>query len=306
MAFQADSHGMEVEGLKDPADTNYVPSRPDTIADKFPWTEINVDRSKTQLVNTSKRLFKTSACIEGVNRTIIERHGNDVARSTTLVSYVPNKTFYPHKHDAGEDFLVIEGVWKDNLGRYPKYSYIRNYIGSEHMPSMGPEGCVIYVKLRQMSLGLVEPNHTGTGPHGPDSPGWVDQPDGSKIKVLYESKNEKVTVQQLPEGYKGKFVVPKKGKEIFVVDGGFTSELGTHDKWSWCRLVHASTPANPLNVTGVSEWTYLICKEDHLESDEVGIDVANRKPKDWKFTDMDDEQQKIELDCKQHRFPKDE
>lgn len=63
---------------------------------------------------------------------MIERLGGEVARCTTVVKYDPNRVFPRHTHSGGEEFIVLEGVWRDDYGKFPKYSYLRNYIGSSH------------------------------------------------------------------------------------------------------------------------------------------------------------------------------
>merc|ERR1719446_933875 len=90
---------------------------------------------------------------------MIERKGGEVARATTVVKFDPGKEFPRHTHGGGEEFLVLSGTWRDDYGNFPKYSYIRNYIGSGHKPHMGDDGCVILVKLRQMSHQVKEQDH---------------------------------------------------------------------------------------------------------------------------------------------------
>ena len=68
---------------------------------------------------------------------MIERLGGETARATTLVNFGANKSFPTHTHTGGEEFLVLKGEWIDHFGNFPKYSYIRNYIGSSHTPTIG-------------------------------------------------------------------------------------------------------------------------------------------------------------------------
>ena len=80
---------------------------------------------------------------------MIERLGTErLARATTVVRFNPDQSFPRHFHGGGGKFLVLDGVWEDDYGPFPKYSYVRNYIGSGHTPRIGEEGCVILVKLR--------------------------------------------------------------------------------------------------------------------------------------------------------------
>jgi quercetin dioxygenase-like cupin family protein len=70
------------------------------------------------------------------------------ARATSLVRYAPGSRFSAHVHGAGEEFVVLEGVFEDEHGRYPVGSYVRNPPGSAHAPGAS-EGCMIFVRLRQ-------------------------------------------------------------------------------------------------------------------------------------------------------------
>ena len=85
----------------------------------------------------------------GVRRKMIERLGGEVARATSLVRFEANACFPRHRHVGGEEFIVLQGQWFDDWQAQPAMSYVRNYIGSEHTPRIGPEGCTILVKLCQ-------------------------------------------------------------------------------------------------------------------------------------------------------------
>ena len=87
--------------------------------------------------------------IPGVERRLLERVGEEVARATSLVRYAPGSSFSPHSHDGGEEFLVMDGVFTDEeMGDFPAGYYVRNPVGSSHTPS-SEEGCIIFVKLWQ-------------------------------------------------------------------------------------------------------------------------------------------------------------
>ncbi len=78
----------------------------------------------------------------------------------SIFRYEPHKQYPAHTHSGGEEFIVLEGTWNDDFGTTPALSYVRNYIGSSHSPSIGEDGCLIFVKLRQMSLEVEEPGHS--------------------------------------------------------------------------------------------------------------------------------------------------
>ena len=137
---------------------------------------------------------------------------------------------------------MLGGVWHDDYGAFPKYSYVRNYIGSSHQPEMKEEGCTILVKLRQQSELHVEPPHSSWDA-SPESTGWtqvddalVDKEESVCLrKELYHSVHESVCVER----WQGtvNVQVPEGGAEVFVVDNTCTSHLGTHHPHSWARFV---------------------------------------------------------------------
>ncbi|MEZ5595773.1 MAG: cupin domain-containing protein [Pseudomonadales bacterium] len=85
----------------------------------------------------------------GVERLPLDRVGRETARATSLVRYAPASRFSAHEHSYGEEFLVLDGEFADEHGRFPALTYVRNPHGSRHTPFSDP-GCTIFVRLRQM------------------------------------------------------------------------------------------------------------------------------------------------------------
>ena len=86
--------------------------------------------------------------LAGVERQMLDRIGEELARATSIVRYAPGSHFSAHGHPGGEEFLVLDGVFSDERGDYPAGTYVRNPIGSRHAP-FSREGCTIFVKLMQ-------------------------------------------------------------------------------------------------------------------------------------------------------------
>jgi ChrR Cupin-like domain len=84
----------------------------------------------------------------GVERRLLDRIGDEVARATSIVRYAPESHFSPHVHGGGEAFLVLEGVFQDEHGDFPAGFYVRNPPQSRHTPG-SKSGCTIFVKLWQ-------------------------------------------------------------------------------------------------------------------------------------------------------------
>ena len=67
--------------------------------------------------------------------------------STALVRWAPNTVFNPHVHPGGEEIYVLDGVFHDEFGVYPRGSWLRSPRYSKHAPFTNNEGALIYVKV---------------------------------------------------------------------------------------------------------------------------------------------------------------
>jgi anti-sigma factor ChrR (cupin superfamily) len=76
----------------------------------------------------------------GVERRMLDRLGDEVARATTIVRYAPDIHFSSHVHTDGEEFFVLDGVFQDEHGDFPAGSYIRNPPESRHTPGSAGRG----------------------------------------------------------------------------------------------------------------------------------------------------------------------
>ena len=172
----------------------------------------------------------------GVERMMLDRVGDEVARATSVVRYAPHSEFSSHTHNGGEEFLVLEGVFSDEHQSYSKGSYVRNPIGTSHTPKIGKEGATIFVKLHQFDRDDKEQKMIDTQ-NSPWQQGLVD---GLTVMPLHEFKAEHAAlVQWAPHT---QFQVHKHwgGEEIFVLEGTFYDEYGRYPKGSWLRSPHMS------------------------------------------------------------------
>ena len=112
--------------------------------------ELNADFSMRAVVHSDDIPWVKSP-MPGVERRMLDRIGDEVARATTIVRYAPESRFSSHVHTGGEEFLVLDGVFEDEHGQFPAGSYIRNPPQSAHTPGSEP-GCTIFVKLWQFDL----------------------------------------------------------------------------------------------------------------------------------------------------------
>jgi len=72
--------------------------------------------------------------MKGLERRMLDRIRDEVARATTIVRYAPESHFSEHTHTGGEEFIVLDGVFQDEHGDFPAGSYIRNPPTTSHTP----------------------------------------------------------------------------------------------------------------------------------------------------------------------------
>lgn len=199
---------------------------------------LNADFSERVVVRPKDYAWVNSPA-SGVDRMMLDRIGDEVARATTIVRFAPNSSFDAHTHGGGEEFLVLEGVFSDEHADYRAGTYVRNPIGTSHTPHIGPEGATILVKLHQF-------DQDDTAPVVIDStaeefrPGMVP---GLSVLPLHTAASENVALVRWAPGTKFNPHRHWGGEEIFVIEGTFQDEHGDYPSGSWIRSPHQSVHA---------------------------------------------------------------
>jgi anti-sigma factor ChrR (cupin superfamily) len=191
--------------------------------------KINADLGQRAVVYSEEVPWVASP-LPGVDRRMLERDGEEVARATSVVRYAPHSSFDARVHGGGEEFLVLEGVFSDEHGDFGPGMYVRNPPGSRHTPRSGP-GCTILVKLRQMDPadGQYVRIDTTTAP-------WQPGPaEGVSVMPLFERGSEKVVLWKLTPGVRLQRHNHPGGEETFVLEGLLEDELGRYPKGAWLR-----------------------------------------------------------------------
>ena len=202
---------------------------------KAPLTRLNADFGERVEIKPDDYQWVSSP-MSGVERMMLDRIGDEVARATSIVRYAPNSEFSPHTHSGGEEFLVLEGVFADEDGEYPQGSYVRNPIGTYHTPKVGPKGATIFVKLQQFDKGDVEQKVIETY-----SQSWLPgSVAGLNVMPLHEYKSEHVALVKWDPNTQFNPHKHWGGEEILVLDGTFYDEFGTYPKGTWIRSPHLS------------------------------------------------------------------
>ena len=216
---------------------------------------IRSDFSQYAIVRPGDEEFIASP-MPGVERLMLDRIGDEVARATTIVRFAPDSKFSAHKHDLGEEFIVLEGVFSDETGDFPKGSYVRNPAGTSHTPHSN-EGCTLFVKLRQFDEG----DQKQFVVNSDNNEGWVPAPTnlGAEILPLHKFGDEFVRLVRFrPGGELGLHDHPL-GEELLVLEGELRDESGVYPQGTWMRSPPGSAHA-PFSEKGALVWV----KSGHL------------------------------------------
>ena len=203
--------------------------------------KLYADLQERVVVHTDTLAWQESP-MAGVQRRMLERDGEEVARATSLVRYAPGSYFAAHTHGGGEEFLVLDGIFSDGQGDYGAGTYVRNPVGSTHRPH-SKNGCTILVKLWQMQpqdqQRVVIDTH-----HARWSPGLVA---GLQVMPLHTFGTEQVALVKWAAGTTFQRHRHWGGEEIFVLDGTFVDEQGMYPAGTWLRNPSGSvhTPLSP-------------------------------------------------------------
>ena len=200
---------------------------------------INADLSQRAVV-ASDALPWVASPLPGVERRMLERDGDEVARVTSLVRYAPNSHFSAHTHSGGEEFLVLDGTFSDDYGDFPAGTYVRNPVGSKHTPHTDG-GCLILVKLWWMHPDDQEFVRVDTTRR--DLWRAADVGGGVEAMPLHRFGDESVALYRLAPGAE---MPPRHlpgGEEIFVLEGACRDVEGSYPKGVWVRSPVGEAPA---------------------------------------------------------------
>jgi hypothetical protein len=213
---------------------------------------INADFSRTAVVDRSKADWIASP-EAGVDRIMLDRIGDEVARATSIVRYAAGSSFARHEHAKGEEFLVLDGVFSDDHGDYPPGHYVRNPPGSSHSPH-SKDGCRILVKLRQfdpqdLTRVVIDTREAGLWQSG----------DSVDSLPLHSFGAEQVRMVRIGAGAQYSIAGDSPGAEIFVVSGTIRYDGDELPAESWLRL-----PAGDAADFEASADSILWVKSGHL------------------------------------------
>ncbi|PUB16431.1 cupin domain-containing protein [Yoonia sediminilitoris] len=213
--------------------------------------ELNADFGARVVVH-SEKLDWIASPMAGVERRMLDRIGDEVARATTIVRYAPGSHFSEHTHTGGEEFIVLDGVFQDEHNDFPVGSYVRNPPTTKHAP-WSVEGCTIFVKLWQFD------KDDRTQFHKTMADETAPPINGVATAELHRDAWEKVTYHEISPGATLEIAEPG-GTEALVLAGSVTEGGDTLNTGGWLRLPHG----HPLSAKAGDDGAKLWIKTGHL------------------------------------------
>jgi anti-sigma factor ChrR (cupin superfamily) len=210
--------------------------------------ELNADFSQRVAIHAARLPWAPSP-MAGVDRRMLDRIGEEVARATSIVRYAPHSHFSPHTHGGGEEFLVLDGIFQDEHGDYPAGSYVRNPPTSRHTPGSEP-GCTIFVKLWQFDPDDRTHVRIDTGRER-----FVRAPARAGVETipLFRDAREEVRLERwAPHAHVE--LRAYGGLEILVLDGSFGDGSEDFVAQSWLRLPDGATLRVQAGEAGAKVW----------------------------------------------------
>jgi anti-sigma factor ChrR (cupin superfamily) len=206
------------------------------------------DDLTTPVTVDARRIEWTASPAAGVDRRMLYRVGEEVARATSIVRYAPASAFPSHEHTGGEEILVLAGTFQDEHGDYPAGSYFRNPPGTSHSPAAA-DGCVIFVRLWQFRAG-----DTTQIVHQPGGGASLPARDGAvAARLLFDDGAEHVTIETWQSA--ARITVPNvRGLEFLVISGSIRVADASLGPQGWGRFPAAEALFAEVGSEGATVW----------------------------------------------------
>ncbi len=166
----------------------------------------------------------------GVDRLMLDRIGEEIARATSFVRFAAGSFFPFHEHGGGEEVFVLDGTFEDEHGSYPAGTYLRDPVGTSHAP-FTRKGCTLLVKLWQFLPGDTTRKVIDT------SRGAFEPTDIERLErqALHDFAGVAVSIERLAPGFSTTRRLHAGGEERLVLDGSLTLGSAPFPKGSWLR-----------------------------------------------------------------------
>jgi anti-sigma factor ChrR (cupin superfamily) len=207
----------------------------------------------------------TPAAKEPVQYKILDLVGSrETGRMTSIVRYAPGAKIELHDHPGGEEILVLDGSFADEHGAYRRGTFVFNPEGFRHAPR-SPEGCVMFVKVRQHpgeNRRRVVVDTTKTD--------WLSEGHaGRYVKKLNVSPGypeiENIRFTKLDKGIHVASHAHPGGNEMFILEGSIADEHGLFVPGDWIRQ-----PAGSRHAPWTDDGCVLYVRDGHIRPRDPG------------------------------------
>lgn len=144
----SDEHGDYPPGtyIRNPIGSKHKPFSREGCTIFVKLWQMHPDDEKPVVIDTKQTPWMPGL-VKGLQVIPLHTCGTEIV---ALVKWTPGTQFQHHSHLGGEEIFVLDGVFEDEFGSYPKGTWLRNPRGSRHTP-FSREGCLIYVKIGHLN-----------------------------------------------------------------------------------------------------------------------------------------------------------
>jgi anti-sigma factor ChrR (cupin superfamily) len=148
----ADEHGVYPVGtyVRNPPGSSHTPYSEEGCTLLVKLRQFDPEDNARVVIDTARASWR-AGLVPGLSVLPLHAYGTE---GVALVRWAPDTVFQPHTHPGGEEIWVLDGVFEDEHGSYPKGSWLRNPSMSRHQP-FTRNGATIWVKTGHLQ-GLPE------------------------------------------------------------------------------------------------------------------------------------------------------
>lgn len=185
------------------------------------------------------------------------------------------RKFPEHTHIGGEEFLVLEGTFKDQFGAFAAGTYVRNPVDSSHAPWVDEDGCTIMVKLMQMAdtgegtdslhvnLETAKASSGKSTEYGTATQLYSNDQTGEVVEMCWMNAEALLTVDEPLAG----------GEELFVVAGSLRLGDDTYGRWGWLRFPPLVKDTRRAGLKAGSDGAQVFRKTGHLTEKSLSMET---------------------------------
>jgi anti-sigma factor ChrR (cupin superfamily) len=139
----ADEHGSYPTGtyVRNPPGSRHTPFSKVGCTLFVKLRQFDLGDTQQVVINTAQTPWR-QGLVAGLTVMPLHAYGTE---GVALVRWAPGTEFKPHTHFGGEEIFVLEGVFEDEFGKYPKGTWLRSPSMSRHNP-FSRAGTTIWVK----------------------------------------------------------------------------------------------------------------------------------------------------------------